>query len=292
MSASIVPVDTSSEVAVTGYLQQARDWLANAVETSTPAMIANAKAEIATAAEATKQLNLSKEIQLDAQEMVRRAEYALGKAIRKGQAEGSVRSRGQIVRHFNRWGGDVHDTDNSTKASPEDFAPMSELSGSSGNGIYALADGADDDSFDKALDQAKAEGDLSRANVVRKIRGQTGQHETRDQRADIIRKLAAEGWSSSQMTDRVGIAEQAVRQIARDYGIGIPADRALNKQRRVNSNDVVENLVIGLEGSVMSLDLINRDDIDRERAADWASSLSESLRKLNRFAKQIKEMTQ
>ncbi|MGA4670049.1 hypothetical protein ACPCG0_09675 [Propionibacteriaceae bacterium Y1923] len=44
-------------------------------------------------AEATKQLGLSKEIRDDATEMVRRAEYALGKAIRKGQAEGTVTSR-------------------------------------------------------------------------------------------------------------------------------------------------------------------------------------------------------
>lgn len=33
---------------------------------------------------------LAQEIQLDAREMVRRAEYALGKAIRQGQAEGLI----------------------------------------------------------------------------------------------------------------------------------------------------------------------------------------------------------
>jgi len=39
-------------------------------------------------------LNLSKEIQLDALEMVRRAERGVGLAIRKGQAEGTVAAPG------------------------------------------------------------------------------------------------------------------------------------------------------------------------------------------------------
>lgn len=89
----IATVDTSSEVAVTGCLQQARDWLATAVESTGPEQIALAKAEIATAAEATKQLGLSHEIQDDATEMVRRAEYALRKAVTKGQDAGEVRDR-------------------------------------------------------------------------------------------------------------------------------------------------------------------------------------------------------
>jgi hypothetical protein len=78
-----------------GNLPLARDWLATAVETTGPEQIAAAKAEIATAAEAIKQLGLSKEIRADAAEMVRHAEYALAKSIRKGQAEGTVAARGK-----------------------------------------------------------------------------------------------------------------------------------------------------------------------------------------------------
>lgn len=135
-----------------------------------PEQIANAKAEIATAAEATKQFNLSRECQLDATELVRRAEYALGKAIRKGQAEGTIRRRGQ-------GGGQPSWTDTPrsdiTLSSPNDFATHGELVGQAGkdNGIYALSEAAEDD-MDAALDEAKAEGNLSRANVVRKVKKQ------------------------------------------------------------------------------------------------------------------------
>lgn len=297
MNAEIVPVDTSSEVSLTSYLQRARDWLATAVETSGPEQIANAKAELATAAEATKQLGLSKEIRDDALEMVRRAEYALGKAVRKGQAEGSLRKNGQrgsAQRSFLRvrngreefvQGAATDQT--SSLGSPKDFLG----NGQEANEIYTLVDNLNDEEFEGIISEAKAEGNLTRANLARKARKDDG-HQTRDQRADMIRKLADKGWSSAQMTNRVGISEQTIRQIGRDYGIHIPADRALNKQRRLNPDDVVDNIVIGLEGSVMSLALISLNDIDRERAADWATSLHESLKELNRFAKRIKEMTQ
>lgn len=165
---AIVPVDTTSELAVTSYLQQARDWLARAVDETGPEQIAAARAEIATAAEATKQFGLSKEIQLDAQEMVRRAEYALGKAIRKGQAEGSVLVQGQT----NRW---VHSVDDAKK-SPSAFATSAELKGSGQSpGILGMSDAAlEPEDFDAAIVEAKAEGNLSRANVVRLVREKSG----------------------------------------------------------------------------------------------------------------------
>ena len=104
-SGALVPVDNMAavealdpqarEVAVTQMLTEARAWLAHAVESTGPQVIANFKAQMATVAEATKQLNLSKEIQLDAQEMVRRAERGVGLAIRKGQAEGTINRIGQ-----------------------------------------------------------------------------------------------------------------------------------------------------------------------------------------------------
>lgn len=162
---TLVPIDTTSEVAVTTYLTRCRDWLATCVEMTGPEQIAAAKAEIATAAEATKQLGLSKEIQLDAQEMVRRAEYALGKAIRKGQAEGEVRRQGQRDADGDKY---------RDLPRPTDFAPKKDLD-SNGSGIYHLSDGVGAQTFDRAIEDAKAEGNLSRANVARKIIGKADQ---------------------------------------------------------------------------------------------------------------------
>ena len=113
----------------------------------------------------TKQLGLSKEIQQDAQEMLRRAEYALGKAIRAGQKQGEIRRHGQGSR-------DQLDPGKEKLASPYEFATKTELAGQDGgDGIYALVDDVPEDQFEEALSEARDEGSLSRGNVVRKVQG-------------------------------------------------------------------------------------------------------------------------
>lgn len=282
---TLAPVDPSSAIAVSDYLTRAREWLATAVEMTGPAQIAAAKAEIATAAEATKQLNLSKEIQQDAVEMVRRAEYALGKAIRKGQAEGAVTVRGD-----NRFTVDHGDT---AIYRPTDFATAAELAGQGGrnDGIYGLSDDIAPEQFEEALATARAEDNLSRANVVRKARGQRSPT-TRLERADLIRDLAARGYSSRQMPAKVGVAEGTIREIAKTFHIDIPADRAVTRTRRVNSTHVIGQTVTALEGLVIGLDLVAYDDLDLTEIGHWVDSLNHSLRALNRFHKQIKETIQ
>jgi hypothetical protein len=94
MTSALVPLSKDAASVVTA-LENAKAWLANAVETTGPAEIAAAKAQIVTAEMYARELRLSKDIQTDAKEMVRIAEFALGKAIRKGQEEGTVARRGQ-----------------------------------------------------------------------------------------------------------------------------------------------------------------------------------------------------
>ena len=170
----LVPVDNiaavealdpqAREAAVTHMLSEARAWLAHAVESTSPASIATFKAQMATVAEATKQLNLSKEIQLDAQEMVRRAERGVGQAVRKGQGERTVTSRGVRTMYGNRGG--VITPSNLDLVFAGDLLPT----GSERAMTYAVTDNVSDEQFDAALDAAKDEQNLSRANVVRKVR--------------------------------------------------------------------------------------------------------------------------
>ncbi len=288
---SLVPFDPKSEGSVLTLLEVAATWLAEAVHRGEPGEVALVKAQLATAAEATKQLNLSKDIQLDAQEMVRRAEYALGKAIRRGQEEGTMAVRGSF--------GAGRSASEADLKRPTDFASDAELHGNptkNAPGILALVDAAPEPAdFDAALSQAKAEGNLSRANVARKSRGGAPlptSHISRESKADQIAQLAAQGYSSRQMPSRVGIAEDTIRNIAREYDIDIPADRSIARTRRINSTDVVVNTATALEGLVSGVELVEYGDVDPAVASQWVDSLSESMRALNRFVRQIKEQTQ
>lgn len=225
---------------------------------------------MATVAEATKQLNLSKEIQLDAQEMVRRAERGVGQAIRKGQAEGAVAITGQ-----RRTGAGGLEN---TICFPSDLASKVELVGNE-SGIYHLTDDVTDEQFDSALDAAKDEGNLSRANVVRKVRNiKDGTVETRDQRAKKIAELAASGHSTRQIAPLVGIGESAVANIVRDYGIHVPADA-------LSTAEVIENVIGTLDAATFSLGLINPSEVQGEQI----DSLIQSISALRRAINKIKE---
>ena len=158
------------EVAVTHMLDNARMWLATAVESTEPQEYANFKAFVATVAETTKQLNLSKSIQTDAALMVRRAERGVGKAIRKGQEEGTVGKQGRTIRRPG------HHVGQPEMMPVSEMAGRAELHGDKNTGgIYAMTDGVSDEQFEEALDAAKTEGNPSRANVVRKIRREESQ---------------------------------------------------------------------------------------------------------------------
>lgn len=156
---TLVPVDPTNALAVSDYLAKARDWLATAVERTGPTDIAAAKAEIATAAEATKQLGLSKEIQQDATEMVRRADYALGKAIRRGQETGTVVDREDNLKVGQSPNPSVGNSGD--RLSPTSLIPSNRAR----QDTYVMAD-LDREDFDAAIDEAKAEGNLSRAHLA------------------------------------------------------------------------------------------------------------------------------
>lgn len=286
MTTDLVPVDNMAELdtldpqardaAVTRMLDEARSWLAHAKEASGPARIAEFKAFVASAADAARRVKISKEIQLDADEMVRRSERALGQAIRNGQAAGEIASNGERI----------------NRGLPDEKTSATEFftGGQESTDVYALGD-TPAHVFEEAVAEAKSEGNLSRANVVRKIK-EVRSPETRLERADLIRSLAQRGYRSRQMATQVGVTEETVRDIARDFNIEIPADQVAGRTRRIDSNRVARETVFALEGAAAGLGLIDYKDLDDPELASWAISLTESMRALNRFVKQIKEMTQ
>ena len=282
------------EQAVTMYLASARDRLAEALEATGPHAVAGIKAEVATVAEMTKQLGLSRECRDDATEMVRRAEFAFKKAIRKGQEEGAIetmeeaRRRATATREVNQGRSDRDSLGTLIKPKPTDFATHSELYGV-GKGIMQLE--ATDEEFEGALGDARAEGNLSRANVVRKIRQQASP-QTRDQRADQIEQLAQQGYTSHQIAPKVGVSDIRVRHIARDYGIDIPADRAVGKRQRLNANRILSGAAESVSAAAYSLQQINPLDLDKDEAREWVDSLTESLTALRKALNPIKESLQ
>lgn len=193
---TLVPVDTTNAIAVTDYLTKARDWLSTAVEKSTPLGIAGAKVEIAVAAEATKQLGLSKEIQDEASEMVRRAEYTLRKATKKAQDSGEVRTRESNLVPGARTRGPVTPTTSDLPRPRDFFSTKDEYEDA--NAMGAL----EPDDFDEVIDEAKAEGNLSRANVARLAREKAGAAPS-SRRKPLPDFASDAGWDLQKAVERI-----------------------------------------------------------------------------------------
>lgn len=106
------------------------------------------------------------------------------------------------------------------------------------------------------------------------------------------REMAAEGFTSRQIADAIGITAESMAEFRSRHGIEVHADKVVGKARRLDSNRIVNETIDALAGLAMGVDLIVAEDLDRAQVAAWATSLSDSLRSLNRLSKQLKEMAQ
>lgn len=169
-------------------LERGKSWIDLAVQRDTEVDdFVEFKGQAETVRVYTVQKQLGKDAELAAAELVRRAERGIGLAIRKGQENGEIRQHGDAGgprRDYIRNGQLVRVGDRpapDSLKSPESFGIRSdELA----RGPYALADGVSEEQFETAVAEAKAEGNLSRANVVRKV---TGRPVPKGKRPEVLR---------------------------------------------------------------------------------------------------------
>lgn len=242
---------------VTKALEESRSWLAVAMQRTDPTEIADFKAWAATVEAATRQKKLGREIELDAAEMVRRAERGIGVAIRNGQETGEIRQRGRPQNRDVKPG----ETSFSDVPSPTDFASSDELYGNDGANIYGLTDGVPDERFEEAITQAKVEGNLSRANVARKVKGKSDSKPT-DEPATGETEPAAK--KPGRPSKRHVIKAANVRKIA---------DRLSGYQQAISDQTEIDPTLTSEEAAVITGDL------------------SKSIAALQRLNRLIKERT-
>ena len=173
--------------------------------------IGAAKLTAVRATEFAKRLDLSKDTVLEAQMQQRRWERALGTAIREGQERGEIRSNGQHASC-------------AAVSSPSDYAKQADLTHPE-RGIYALTDNATDDQFEDALTEAREDGNVSRANVVRKLKA-----------ANVVDMATGEVIDPDTLTPE----NRAERQAERERMLGLYTDAqtftgALNRLHALHS---------------------------------------------------------
>jgi hypothetical protein len=225
-------------------------------------------------------------VRLRTAETIRRVERAVGQTLREGQDAGDIRRAGQ-----------------STGPLPNAAQVLGLRDRSAVHCFYEMTGGTDD-GFEAALRGARTEGSLARSTVARHL-AEVGRPPEADwipeasdrsnpaafRRRALIKEMAATGNSSRQIADLLGTTDVRVREVAKEMRVTIRADKVIAGTRRgLDSNRIATETATTLDGAAASVELINLADIDRAQAKAWATSLTASLRVLNRFAKQMKEM--
>lgn len=142
--------------------ERAKAWLVEVLEHGDIDQIVELKSQAEAIRVYTAQKQIGTDAELAAAEVVRRAERGLVQVVRRGQERGEIRRRGQSFPHTGRVG------DEGPQRVGEAVNPANPAKGRSDfEELAPLADASDAD-FDNAIAEAKAEGNLSRANVKRK----------------------------------------------------------------------------------------------------------------------------
>lgn len=269
-------------------LERGKAWLAEALAQGNLDALVEVRGWAATLRTATMQKQLGRDAELSATELVRRAERCIGLGIRQGQAAGEVGTRqsaGASVTR-NQWGDfEGQDRDSAKPISASDlFANHSDRTG-----VYAITDGVTDDQFDAAITVAREEGNLSRASVIRKVRGEAAGVN----RVEVATRLAETGHTTDQIAKQLGFTRRTgAAEFLRRHSIDVPADVGLTRTRRINSERIVDGAVRSVDGIGILFPQIDYSILPADKVPGWLAVLDESIRSLTTLKKNLKETSQ
>lgn len=104
-----------------------------------------------------------------------------------------------------------------------------------------------------------------------------------------MRALAAEGHSSRQIAEAVGLSEEGCRSTLRKIGVDVPADRVVGGRKHHDSTRIVGHIVMDAENLTADLDLIDYRELDRAQLPGWIASLRKSRTALSSFITRLSE---
>jgi hypothetical protein len=117
-------------------------------------------------------------------------------------------------------------------------------------------------------------------------RPNTSPQAVRDRRARM-RTMAADGYTSIQIADELGLNVQATRAALRQEAIEVPGDRATSHSKRHDSTRIVEHIVMDADNLTADVNLIEFSSLEPDRLGEWVDSLIASKRALDAFIKRL-----
>ena len=111
----------------------------------------------------------------------------------------------------------------------------------------------------------------------------------RQLRIQWIKALVAQGATTAQISERIGITPPAIRKIYKDINLVNNADAALNRTqvKAVDHSRVMRVIVDDLDALVWSLDGVDITALDEGEKTEWAKRLTKYARDINRASRKI-----
>ncbi len=106
-------------------------------------------------------------------------------------------------------------------------------------------------------------------------------------RIEEMRTMAAEGYTTRQIAAKLEVSEEGCHKILRREGVDVPADKAVGKSKRHDSDRIVEHMVMDAENLTADTNLIEFSGLDRERLGGWIDSLIASKKALDLFIRRL-----
>lgn len=113
-----------------------------------------------------------------------------------------------------------------------------------------------------------------------------------EQRKEQMRTMAANGYSSPQIAQAIGVTVEGCRQRMRDLGIDVPADRAVGRGQKHDSTRILETIVMDAENLMGDVNLIAFGELDHARFPEWVRSLKSSRDRLGEFIRRLQKEQQ
>ena len=107
------------------------------------------------------------------------------------------------------------------------------------------------------------------------------------QRKQDVRDMAERGYSSRQIASTLDLSREHVARIAQAEGISIHADRVIGKSKLHDSTRIIEHIVMDADNLTADVGLIDLEDLDPSRLAEWVASLKASRDKLGTFIRAL-----
>lgn len=212
----------------------------------------------------------------DAMASLRRLEARVGDLLGpplSRQEAGSLRGTGGLPTE--------EDLPSIPNAQKSDFRQMSEH-GDVVDRVIASSSDRNPPTRARVMDAIKDKKDVAANGTVDRTR------DGARRRIENIKHLAAEGRTSVQIADIIGITVVHVNRLARREGITIHADRLTScYSRRLNPEAVIENTIEALDGLTLALTYIEADipALDATKRLQWLERLREPLAAINRLKK-------